>query len=228
MHSNGMIDMTIFAVVPVKSLEVSKRRLSDVFNTQERSLLTLAMLEDVLRALQASAVDEIVIIGSDKVVQRMADRFGIFYLEASQDGLNLSISEAINWCAKEQADWVIVVPADVPLLRPIDVNRIIELGVDDSSIVLAPSHDGGTNALFQSMPTLVMPHFGPNSFSVHTNEAKNKCLKVRFYGSFNIIHDVDSAYDLKKILEIENNTLCREAIEQIIVRSQKAREYFKP
>ncbi|NLE04091.1 MAG: 2-phospho-L-lactate guanylyltransferase, partial [Crenarchaeota archaeon] len=67
--------MSVFAVIPVKSLLGSKRRLSDVFSNQERSLLTLAMLEDVLRALHASIVDEIVIVGSDSAIQRMADRF---------------------------------------------------------------------------------------------------------------------------------------------------------
>ena len=49
------------------------------------------MLEDVLRSLQASAVDEIVVIGGDDIVQRMADRFGVLYLTASQDGLNPAI-----------------------------------------------------------------------------------------------------------------------------------------
>jgi len=220
--------VAVFAVVPIKSLEVSKRRLSDVFSPQERSLLTLAMLEDVLRALQASTVDEIVVIGSDDVVQRVADRFGVFYLEASQDGLNLAIKEAIAWCVKEQADWVLVLPADVAVLRPGDVNKIIEFGVDASSVVLSPSCDGGTNALFQSISDQVEPCFGPCSFAVHSQEAKSKGLRVRFYGSFNILHDVDSIVDLKKILEIENNTLCREALEQIMLRNQTAKKYLKP
>jgi len=219
-------DVTVFAVVPMKGIEVSKRRLSEVFSPKERSLLTLAMLEDVLRSLQASAVDEIVVIGGDDIVQRMADRFGVLYLTASQDGLNPAIKEAVAWCTKEQADWVLILPADVPLLRPVDVNRIIEFGVDASSVVLSPSHDGGTNALFQSIPALVDPHFGPSSFAVHAQEAQNKCLKVRFYGSLNILHDVDSAADLKKVIGIENNTLCREALEQIMISNKTAKKYL--
>ena len=218
--------MAVFAVVPVKNLEASKRRLSTLFSPQERSLLTLAMLEDVLRALQASDLDEIVVIGSDCAIQRMADRFGVCYLEASQDGLNSALIEAAAWCMGEQADWVLVLPADIPLLRPVDVNQIIEMGVSASSVVLSPSHDGGTNALFQSTPTLVEPHFGPASFGAHIEQVHHKDSKVRFYGSLNILHDIDSAQDLKKVLEIENNTLCREALEQIISRNQAAHEYF--
>jgi 2-phospho-L-lactate guanylyltransferase (CobY/MobA/RfbA family) len=100
--------MAIFAVIPVKNLSISKKRLSSVFSPQERSMLTLAMLQDVLKALQQSVVDDIVVIGNDDVVERMADKFGAFYIEANQDGLNPAIEEAVDWCVREQADWVLV------------------------------------------------------------------------------------------------------------------------
>jgi 2-phospho-L-lactate guanylyltransferase (CobY/MobA/RfbA family) len=67
--------LTLYAVVPVKKLGVSKRRLSTVFTPQERKQLTLAMLEDVLAALKASAVDKILVIGEDPRVQRRATEF---------------------------------------------------------------------------------------------------------------------------------------------------------
>lgn len=135
--------MSVFAVVPVKNLSKSKRRLSSVFSPQERSLLTLAMLQDVLKALQQSIVDDIVVIGNDDVVKGMADKFGAFYIEANQDGLNPAIEEAVCWCIREQADWVLVLPADIPLLTSNDVNQIVELGVSAASMVLSPSNDGG-------------------------------------------------------------------------------------
>ncbi len=219
--------MAIFAVVPVKNLAISKRRLSSVFSPKERSMLTLAMLQDVLKALQQSVIDEIVVIGNDDVVKITADRFGAFYIEASQDGLNPAIEEAITWCVKEQADWVLILPADIPLLAPSDVRQIVDLGVCGSSVVICPSHDGGTNALFQSTPTMVSACFGPESFAAHVEEAHCKGIKVRFYSSLNIGNDVDCVEDFKKLLEIKNNTLCREVLEQIITNNQKAFECLK-
>jgi 2-phospho-L-lactate guanylyltransferase len=220
--------MAVFAVVPVKNLEVSKKRLSVVLSPQERSLLSLAMLQDVLRALQQSVVDEIVVIGNDTIVQGMADKFGAFYLVASQDGLNSAIEEAVAWCVAENADWVLVLPADMPLLLPSDVNQIVELGISGASVVLSPSPDGGTNALFQSTPPLVKACFGPKSFAAHVEEAQCQGVNLRFYSSLNIAHDIDSADDLKKLLEIENNTLSREALEQISLRNLTVGEFLKP
>lgn len=217
--------LAVFAVIPVKSLGSSKGRLSTMFTPQERSLLTLAMLEDVLRALQASTIDNIVVIGCDDIVQRLSDRFDALYLKATLEGLNSSIEEAF-WCIREQADWLLVLPADIPLLRPVDVNRIVELGVSNAEVILSPSHDGGTNALFQCTPRLITPCFGPTSFAVHVQAARQKDVKVRFYGSLNVMHDIDCAENLRKILEIENNTLCREALEQIIRYNKDVRDYF--
>ena len=77
--------MAVFAVVPVKRLNVSKRRLSAVLNPEERSLLTVAMLEDVLAALKASTVHETVVVSNDSVVREVADRFGFSYFSASCD-----------------------------------------------------------------------------------------------------------------------------------------------
>jgi 2-phospho-L-lactate guanylyltransferase len=219
--------MSVFAVVPVKNLSISKRRLSSVFSPQERSLLTLAMLQDVLKALQQSVVDDIVVIGNDDVVKGMADKFGAFYIEANQDGLNPAIEEAVGWCVREQADWVLVLPADIPLLTSNDVNQIVELGVSAASMVLSPSNDGGTNALFQSIPTLVSACFGPKSFAAHVEEAHRKGVKVRFYSSLNIGNDIDCAEDFKKLLVVKNSTLCREVLEQISLRNLKVSEYLK-
>ncbi|NLE04041.1 MAG: hypothetical protein GX638_04455, partial [Crenarchaeota archaeon] len=154
------------------------------------------------------------------------DRFGVFYLEASQDGLNLSLNEAISWCTNQQADWIIILPADIPLLRACDINKIIELGINGSSAVLVPSADNGTNTLFQSVPVFIDPCFGPRSFRKHSKLIFSKGIDARFYGSLNVICDIDSADDLKKVLSIKNNTLCREALEQIINHNKTARDFF--
>ena len=44
--------MSVYAVVAVKGLGTSKKRLSSVLSLQERNELTLAMLEDVLSVLR--------------------------------------------------------------------------------------------------------------------------------------------------------------------------------
>jgi 2-phospho-L-lactate guanylyltransferase (CobY/MobA/RfbA family) len=53
------------------------------------------------------------------------------------------------------------VPPDIPLVVPDDIDRIINLGSEDKSVVLPSSRTGGTNSLFRNLLNLVSTFFGP-------------------------------------------------------------------
>ncbi len=207
--------MAVFAVVPVKRLSVSKRRLSGVLNPQERRLLTLAMLEDVLSALKSSVVQNVVVVSNDPLVCQVAVKFGVSYFSVAGVGLNADVGEATEWCVQRGAGSVLLLPADIPLLSFKDVNSIVALGIEASSVVLSPSLNGGTNALFQNPPNLIPACFGPKSFVKHVREARHKGLRARFYCSVGVVVDVDSAKDLKRLLDIQNSTRSRRFLEQV-------------
>jgi 2-phospho-L-lactate/phosphoenolpyruvate guanylyltransferase len=195
-------DVVVYAIVPVKRLGVSKRRLSKFLNPQQRKFFTMAMLEDVLRALKSSTVHEIVVVSSDLNVRMIADKFGVFFFSPSRNGLNPAVEEATAWCIQNQADSVLVVPADIPLLSFVDVNKIVELGnCNGSTVVLSPSYNGGTNALFRKPPNLLFANFGNRSFAKHFRQAKNKGISIKFHYSTSTALDVDCEEDLLKLLE---------------------------
>ena len=219
--------LAVYAVVPVKNLTVSKRRLSTVFTPLERRQLTLAMLEDVLNAVKTSVVDKIVVIGEDDQVQEMASKFGASFLWAKGASLNPAIEEATSWSVKDGAKSILVLPADVPLLNAKDLNRILELGMHGgSAVVLSPSQNWGTNALYQNPPQLIPACFGPKSFLSHIQEAYRKGISVRLHFSSGLATDIDSAEDLKKIFETENSTVCKQVLQQITRSNARANEFF--
>ncbi len=184
------------------------------------------MLEDVLTALQKSVAPETVVVGDDSVVHEVANRFSASYISASASGLNPAVEKATEWCVRRHADSVLVLPADIPLVSSRDVDTIVKLGSDRPSVVLSPSQNGGTSALFQNPPNLTPACFGPKSFRNHFREACSRGICVRMYYSLGIGTDIDSAEDLKQLFEIENSTTCRRVLEQFAQRSQKIRSYF--
>ena len=202
-------NVDVFAIVPVKRLGVSKRRLSKFLSPKERKFLTIAMLEDVVGALKSSTIHEIVVVSSDPSVRMVADKFEVSFFSPSRNGLNPAIEEAIAWCMQKQADSVLVVPADIPLLSFEAVNKIVELGnCDGSTVVLSPSNDGGTNALFLKPPNILFANFGNRSFAKHFKQAQNKGISVKLHYSTSIVLDVDCEEDLLKLFEspIANNS----------------------
>jgi len=214
--------MSIFAVVPVKSLLKSKTRLSSVLNPQDRQTLTLSMLGDVLKALKSSMVYQIIVVSSDKTVKVLANKFGVAHLSESQLGLNPAIEQATEWCIQDDAESVLVLPTDVPLIMPEDINQIVKLGSEEKSIVISPSQNGGTNALLQKPPNLIPPCFGRHSFMKHVGKASSKGISIRFYSSERVSFDIDSLEDLKNFLETESQTMSRLFLEQIRVGNRLA------
>jgi 2-phospho-L-lactate guanylyltransferase len=208
--------VAIYAIIPVKKLADSKKRLSTVFTPLERATLTLTMLEDVLKALKASVVDEVVVVAEDSQVQQAAEKFGAFYRFANGATLNSAIEETTEYCIIKGAQSVLVLPADIPLVESEEIDRIIQLvNGGSSAVVLSPSHDWGTNALYQSPPKLIPACFGPESFLKHMGAAFQKCVSVRLHFSNNLASDIDSAKDLKKLFEVENTTISKRFLEQI-------------
>jgi len=218
--------MFVCAVVPVKTLRDSKRRLSAVLNPHERRLLAVAMLEDVLAALKKSEVQETVVVSNDSVIHEVADKHGVVYLEAGQSGLNSAIEEATNWCVQNGADAVLVLPADIPFVSSRDINKMTKLGAEETSVVLSPSQDDGTNAMLLNPPNSIKMCFGPRSFARHIKEARSRKVEVKFYYSAEIALDIDSVEDLKQLYKAEKDASSKRVLRQIAEHSEKARSFL--
>jgi len=124
--------MANHAVVPVKGLGTSKKRLSPVLSPPERKQLTLAMLANVLCALQIPAVSKTVVVSNDSGLKSVISKFNAYFLEQRTKGLNAALEETIEWCMKEGAKSVLVLPADIPLLSSTDVERILKMGTEEN------------------------------------------------------------------------------------------------
>jgi 2-phospho-L-lactate guanylyltransferase len=207
--------MLVFAVIPVKTLLKSKTRLSIILSPKERQALTIFMLKDVLRAVKCSMVCQTVVISSDPTVEELAKNFGVTHLAEKKQGLNQAIEQATEWCIQNNADSVLVLPADIPLIIQEDVNQMVKLGSERTSIVISRSQNGGTNALLQKPPNLIHPCFGPDSFSKHKTKALHKGIPTKVYTSKRVATDIDSPKDLEKLLKIKTQTVTHKLLEQI-------------
>jgi 2-phospho-L-lactate guanylyltransferase len=225
---SGVDILTIFAIVPVKNLDASKTRLSSILSPFERRDLTLAMLQDVLRTLRtAKIIDGIFVAGEDLKIQQTATIYGASYFSTENLALNSCINEASKECLSQRAGSVLVVPADIPLLKVRDIAKIIDLGLSSPSIVLSPSKDCGTNALYEHPPNLISACFGTASFLNHVREAYRNKIRTKIYFSKGVATDIDSVEDLKIVFRIENNTACKRVLEKIVQNNEKAKAYFK-
>lgn len=209
-----MKSLNLVALVPVKGLDASKERLSSVLSPEGRRALSAAMLKDVLNALKSSTIRKVLLISPDSLVRQIAEKFGCWYISQRQVGLNQALKEALDWCMQRSVDAVLILPADIPLISAKDIDKLVELGCENSTTVLSPSLNGGTNALFLNPPDLITFFFGHHSFYKHVKEAIAKGVSIKFYSSRGVMLDVDSAEDLNKMLQIAGNLETKQSFEQ--------------
>jgi 2-phospho-L-lactate guanylyltransferase len=155
-------------LVPVKALAEAKGRLSPWLNPIERRLLTIAMLEDVVAALEAvEGLARPVVISPDREIWRRADAMGCRVVEEQPGAgdLNRSLTRAAG--AVEAGDGLLVVAADLPLAGAEAIGRVVG-AASRAPVVVVPSRDGaGTNLLAWRDPAWFRPGFGPGSASRH-------------------------------------------------------------
>lgn len=193
--------MTVFVIVPVKRLDNAKSRLSSLLTDDERKQFCLKMLEDVLRTVKSTRrIHQTVVVSRDPAVLRIAEAFGVAYLKEGKTGLNEAVSEAIGWCVERGATSVIVLPADIPLVMPTDLNRMLSLGKRASMVISSSRSGKGTNALLLTPPNANPTFYGPNSFQRHIQEALKQKISLRKLRSPRIALDVDTVEDLKEFV----------------------------
>ncbi len=214
--------VTVFVIIPVKRLDNAKSRLSSLLTDDERKQFCLKMLEDVLRTVKSTKrPHETVVVSKDPMVSEIAKIFDVAYLKERKRGLNKTVSEIVDWCVERGATSVLVLPADIPLVVPTDLNKILSLG-EEASMVISPSRNGkGTNALLLTPPNVSPTFYGPRSFQRHIKEATKLKISFRRYRSPRIALDIDTTGDLTYFISLKaKKTSAYEVLEKIGVTNK--------
>ena len=193
--------MSIVAVVPVKALAGTKSRLSPVLTPEGRAGLTVYMMKNVLSALREAGVERACVVSPDRILLGLAEEAGATPLSQESRGLNPALDEARAWAVSGGASALLVLPADLPLLKPPDVEAVLEAaeGVEGPLVVVAPDATGlGTNALLLRPPDVVPFRFGAGSFEAHLDAARGRGVEARVCERPRLAFDLDTAGDLAR------------------------------
>jgi len=184
--------LSVGIVIPVKQLKNAKTRLSTFLNIEERKNLVLAMLNDVLDAVDnIKEKTPIFVLSSDYYVLELAKNRGFHIIKESISELNNSIAKVEQYFMGRKLSSILTLMADLPLIKPSDIQSILEEG-KQYPLVLCPSKRlDGTNAVLKTLPPKIPPMFGYNSFQQYIKTAVKKRLKYSVLTNPRISVDVD-------------------------------------
>lgn len=193
--------MNSWVIIPVKPFKQGKSRLRACFDRQDLYALNYNLFVQTIETITAAACfDHIMVISRDKHAQAVARQLGLeLCLEQNPSSLNLAIEQAMTCVVERGGGQVLIVPTDLPNLRPDDLLSTKGL-IPRQGVVIVPDHFyRGTNALGMSDPMLIKPAFGSNSFHKHSIQAQQDNLSLRVYYNEAIMHDLDTQLDIDLI-----------------------------
>lgn len=193
-------------IIPVKRLEESKTSFSEVLSDEQRKELTLSMLEDILRITQKVEKITTTVVTPDRTVINFVEKKGIGTIQEPDIGLNRALEMAIKKTIEANFQQVLIIPADIPLIRPKDIGGILDLASGERSVVITPSEENGTNALLLRPPDVIGFRFGGESFPEHVKAARSREVGIRIYRSVYVERDIDNPSSLIKIETLGKGT----------------------
>jgi 2-phospho-L-lactate/phosphoenolpyruvate guanylyltransferase len=190
--------MTYRAVIPVKALSEAKSRLAPYLSQAQRSTLVLDMLQHVIHAIQASACfNTITVVSSDAQVMELARQWGAHARKEEEQGHNPALYAAALKEIADGATALLTISADLPLLRPEDIQHMVKLSHFYDVVLAASSEGTGTNALLTHPPLAVPYVFGIGSLQLYEEEARKRLLSSTRYKSCSTAIDIDTIDDLE-------------------------------
>jgi len=193
----------LWAVVPVKLFAESKQRLATLLDRDQRIALARAMLDDVLAGLTRSpALAGVLVITGDGEAAAIARAMGALVIADDENaGTNAAATRAARHLAASGSSGMLVVPADVPLITPADVDTIVAVHRGAPAVTLVPaSMDGGTNALACSPPDALPLCFGDDSYTRHRDAALAQGIQPHTVRLARVGRDIDTLEDVADFL----------------------------
>ena len=126
--------MSIWAVVVARVGHGAKSRLAGVLDPDQRRRLAMAMLADVLRVCTAPAAPfhGTVAVVDDPAAVRLAERHGALAVLDGGGDMNRAASIGVHAAERLGATTVLVLPGDIPLVSPADLNALVAAADDDT------------------------------------------------------------------------------------------------
>lgn len=198
--------MSVWAIIPVKPLRLAKSRLASVLTPEQRQRFAETMLRHVLTITrEVPLVTGTLVISRDNRVLTIAREYGAKTVqESGQPELNSALMRATHIIASWRSEAVLILPADLPLIEPQDIDGLIRAaGYQQNTVVLATDRNkDGTNALFMRPPGLIDYAYGQGSYHRHAVMARDAGASVLLYESERLVYDIDLPEDIANFYRV--------------------------
>jgi 2-phospho-L-lactate guanylyltransferase len=209
----GALRSGLWALVPIKAFDNAKTRLAEALSARQRSEFARAMAARVIGQLQQERdVAGVAVVTGDGDVAAFSRLLGALVIhENVPSTLTQAVAAGVGRLFAADATAVLVVPADIPLIRVDDISELLA-GRTWADVTIVPARDGGTNALVLNTDCPSLFAFGQDSAARHRRRAQAAGLSVQVRDFPLLAFDIDAVEDLRELATCDVEAPIRAAI----------------
>lgn len=194
-----MADHACIAIVAINERVRCKTRLEGLLEPDDRVALARRMLNRVLEAARRTPLVDAVIVVSPERDEVPPE---IPLVRDAGDDLNAAMDAGRRAAAERGARHLLLLPADLPLLQPADLCRLVLAGRRGGAAIAPDRRGSGTNGLFLPASARFEFRFGEGSRARHEAEARRLGLGIRTVRSPGLQADLDTSEDVPRVLAV--------------------------
>jgi 2-phospho-L-lactate/phosphoenolpyruvate guanylyltransferase len=197
--------MDICVVIPVKSFDQAKSRLSCLLDSEQRRELSSFLLQDTLNTLSlCRELVKVIVVSSDPAVKEITENLGLECLLQTKDS---GVNSAIKYADKHlsaSGNWAsITIPCDLPLLLSKDIEDVCQaIPKEGACVIVSPSYKfDGTNLLARNPFNIINDtRYDNDSFQGHLEASIEAGADTKVLLSSRLMIDLDTPEDMRLVL----------------------------
>ena len=194
--------MKTSVVIPIKSFSKSKSRLN--LSQSDTKYLCETMLKEILLVIsEAKSIDDIIIVSKDESALDIGKKFNcIEIIDEKESGVNDAVSLANEFLVEHSYSCSIVLPQDVPLIFPEDLDNLIRFYQNNEHAIIVPSrHFDGTNALLRIPMPNMKTRYDEGNYKFQFEPIKTARMKYSLALIHRIMIDIDNIEDVNYVIK---------------------------
>jgi len=162
------------------------------------------MLKEILHVIsEAKSIDDIIIVSKDESALDIGKKFNcIEIIDEKESGVNDAVSLANEFLMEHSYSCSIVLPQDVPLIFPEDLDNLIRFYQNNEHAIIVPSrHFDGTNALLRTPMPNMRTRYDEGNYKFQFEPIKTARMKYSLALIHRIMIDIDNIEDVNYVIK---------------------------
>tara|TARA_B100001079_G_C16403223_1_gene512388 strand:+ start:2538 stop:3077 length:540 start_codon:yes stop_codon:yes gene_type:complete len=162
------------------------------------------MLEEILHVVrETKLIDDVILVSRDESAFYIGKKFNcIEIIDEDESGVNNAVSLANEFLAQNDFSCSVVIPQDIPLIFPSDLDNLIRMFQSKENAIIVPSRRfDGTNALVRTPIPNMKTRYDEGSYKFQFEPIKTAKMMYSLALIHRIMIDVDSIEDINYIIK---------------------------